>query len=178
MEKEKKQGSIWRYIGFAALTYVVISVAAGVCSVLRGMVQGEEAARVTWFVILELFLIPVLFLVAGYFVSVKYEAKRWSAWKVLVPAAVFSALLLGLWYAVLEFYVILNLPTAEGGYALDLFLRNIRVVHEYEYTVLAKTDGYRNVILPLVHFGWRIIYWMFFLWGNRRYAAKNKENRK
>ncbi len=175
METEKKGKKFWRSLGMAALCYVLISLVAGVCSVLRVSMQGEEGAKVSGFVVLEVFLVPVLFLIAGYVSSAKCELGKIKFYKLFLGAVLFSGALLALWYGVLEAYVVCNLPVAEGSYALDLFLRKITVVIDYEVMYLREADVYRYVLLPLIHFVFRIVYWLFYLWGNRMYCTKQKE---
>ena len=178
MEKEKTQRKAGRYAGFAALSYLIISVIAGVLSVMRVAIQGEQKAEVNGFVVFEFLLIPVLFLLAGYVCSVKGRFEKLKAARVLLAATGFSVLLLVMWYVLLDVYVVLNLPVAEGSYMIDLFLRKTIIVKEYVYLYLSETNGYRYVILPLIHFVIRIIYWLLFLGGNRIYTAKQGEAKK
>ena len=157
---------------------MVISVIAGVCSVIRRSIQGGNDGTVSWFMIVELVLIPVLFYVAGGIGSKKYEFQKFKTGKVWLFSLLFSAALLGLWYVLLEGYVILNLPAAEGSYALDMFLRKTTVVQEYEVKYLSETDGYKYVILPLIHFVFRMVYWLLYSLGNRKYALEQKAREK
>ncbi len=177
-EKKENQSKFGKSVLWAVVSYVVISVIAGVCSVVRGSVQGDARATVSWFVILELFLFPILFYIAGYLGSKKYEFEKFKTYKVWVFAGVFSAALLGLWYLLLEVYVMLNLPAAEGSMALDLFLRKITVVQDYTVLYLKETNGYKYVILPLIHFVFRLVYWLLYALGNRKFALAQKEKRR
>lgn len=172
---EKKEGKFGKSILWTVLTYVVISIIAGVCSVMRGSMQGDGETTVNWFGITEVFLLPLLFYIAGYVGSKKFDFAKFKTYKVWLFTIGFSAVLLALWYVLLEVYVLLNLPVAEGCLALDLFLRKITVVQEYEILYLAETDGYKYLILPLIHFVFRILYWVFYALGNRKYAAEQKE---
>lgn len=174
MEKKEKTGKFGKSVLWAVASYLVISVIAGVCSVIRGSMQGESGATVSWFVILELVLFPVLFYVAGYLGSKKYEFEKFKTYKIWLCSVGFSAVLLLLWYVLLEAYVVLNLPVAEGSLAPDLFLRKLTVVQEYEVKYLKETDGYRYVILPLIHFVFRMVYWLLYSLGNRKYAVTQK----
>ena len=174
MEKREKTSKFGKSVLWAVVSYLVISVIAGVCSVIRGSVQGDSAAMVTWFMIVELVLVPVLFYVAGYWGSSKYEFQKFAAYKVWLFSFLFSAALLGLWYVLLEAYVVLNLPAAEGSYALDLFLRGTTVTQDYTVLYLSETDGYRYVILPIIHFVFRLVYWLLYSLGNRKYALAQK----
>lgn len=171
METEKKQSKFGKSVLWAVLSYVVISVIAGIFSVL-----GNKAQVTAWMVI-EVFLFPVLFVIAGYIGSKKYEFEKFKTYKVWAFSAGASAILLGLWYVLLSGYVVLNLPVAEGFRAVDLFLRKITVVQEYEIKYLSQTDLYRYLVLPLLHFVVRIVYGLFYGLGNRMYAAK-QENRR
>lgn len=175
MEKKEKTSKFGKSVLWAVLTYLAISIIAGVCSVIRGSVQSGNDAKVSWVMILELVLFPMLFYVAGYLGSKKYEFKKFATYKVWLFSFLFSAALLGLWYVLLEAYVVLNLPAAEGSYALDLFLRRTTVVQEYEVKFLAETDGYKYVILPLIHFVFRMVYWLLYALGNKKYARMQKE---
>jgi len=175
METEKKGKKLWRSLGVATLCYVLISVLAGVCSVLRGGMQGDEGAKALGFVVFEVVLIPVLFLIAGYVVSAKLKLEKIKFYKLFLGAILFSGVLLALWYVAMTGYVLFNLPAAEGSYALDLFLRKITVVIDYEVKYLKETDGYKYGLLPAIHFVFRIVYWLFYLWGNRMYCTKQKE---
>ena len=169
MEKEKKQQKFGKKIGWAILTYVVISFLVGISREMRIALQEGKAANGSGVLILEFVLVPVLFLLAGYLCSAGFGLGKFKTYRVLLLSAGFSGLLLLLWYIFLELYVVLNLPVAEGGYALDLFLRKIIMVQGY------RTDTYRDVILPLLHFILRIVYWLFYLWGNRVYVSKQKK---
>ncbi len=177
-EKKEKQSKFGKSVLWAVVSYVVISVIAGVCSVVRGSVQGDARATVSWFAILEIVLFPVLFYIAGYVGSKKYEFEKFKTYKVWLFAGVFSAALLGLWYLLLEVYVMLNLPAAEGSMALDLFFRKITVVQDYAVLYLKETDGYKYVILPLIHFVFRLVYWLLYALGNRKYALAQEEKRR
>ena len=177
-ETKENQSKFGKSVLWAVVSYVVISVIAGVCSVVRGSVQGDARATVSWFAILEIVLFPVLFYIAGYVGSKKYEFEKFKTYKVWLFAGVFSAALLGLWYLLLEVYVMLNLPAAEGSMALDLFFRKITVVQDYAVLYLKETDGYKYVILPLIHFVFRLVYWLLYALGNRKYALAQKEKRR
>lgn len=160
--------SIVRKAGVIVLSYVVISLIAVFTALIRQSVRGMNSdVKVTWWEVMQLFIVPGLFLVAGYIGTAKCGLKKLKWYWVLLAAVVFSALLLVLWYVWLEGYVLCNLPAAEGGYAIDLLLRKTIITYGYEYTYLAKTDKYRYVVLPLIHFVVRILYWLCYLWGNR-----------
>ncbi len=174
MEKKEKTSKFGKSMLWAVVSYVVISVIAGVCSVARSSMQGGSGVTVSWFVILELILFPVLFYIAGYLGSKKCGFEKFKTYKVWLLSAGFSAVLMLLWYVVLEVYVLLNLPAAEGSFALDLFLRKITVVQDYEVLYLKETDGYKYVILPLIHFVFRLVYWLLYALGNRKYAMEQK----
>ncbi len=174
MEKKEKTGKFGKSVLWAVLSYVVISVIAGICSVIRGSVTGDNDGVVSWFMIVELVLIPVLFYIAGSLGSKKYEFRKFGTGKVWLFAFLFSAALLGLWYVLMVPYVLLNLPAAEGSYALDLFLRKTTVTQDYVVLYLKETDGYKYVILPLIHFVFRMIYWLLYALGNRNYAQEQK----
>lgn len=178
MEKKEKTSKFGKSVLWAVLSYLVISIIAGICSVIRGSVQGEDAASVTWFMFVELVLIPVLFYVAGGIGSKKYEFQKFKTGKVWLFSFLFSAALLGLWYVLLEGYVLFNLPAAEGSYALDLFLRKTTVIQDYTVLYLSETDGYKYVILPLIHFVFRMVYWLLYSLGNRKYAMEQKAKEK
>ena len=178
MEKKEKTSKFGKSVLWAIASYVVISVIAGICSVIRGNVQGESDTTVTWFMIVELILFPVLFYVAGSVGSRKYEFKKFKTGKVWLFAFLFSAVLLGLWYVLMVPYVLLNLPAAEGSYALDLFLRKTTVIQDYTVLYLSETDGYKYVILPLIHFVFRMVYWLLYSLGNRKYALEQKAREK
>lgn len=157
-----------RRAGVIVLSYVVISLIAVLTALIRQSVRGTDSnVRLTWWEVLQFFIVPGLFLAAGYIGTAKCGLKRLNGYRVLLAAVVFSALLLGLWYVWLEGYVLCNLPAAEGSYAADLLLRKSMITYGYEYTYLANTDTYRYVVLPLIHFGVRILYWLCYLWGNR-----------
>lgn len=175
MEKKEKTSKFGKSVLWAVLSYLVISVIAGVCSVIRRSIQGGNDGSVSWFMIVELVLIPVLFYVAGRLGSKKYEFQKFATYKVWLFSFIFSVALLGLWYVLMVPYVLLNLPAAEGSYALDLFLRKTTVTQEYTVLFLSETDGYKYVILPLVHFVFRFVYWLFYALGNRNYAREQKE---
>ena len=174
---KEKQNKFGNCVLWTVLCYVVISVIAGVCSVIRGMVPGAEGNGISWFVVVEFVLFPVLFYVAGYFGSKKGGWERFKSGKVWLFSFVFSAVLLVLWYVLLELYVVFNLPVAEGSLVLDLFLRKITVVQEYAVKYLRETNVYRYGILPGIHFVFRILYWLLYMLGNRKYASAQKENR-
>lgn len=174
--KKEKQGKFWKSVLWAVLSYVVISVMAGVCHVVAGSMQSDVSTKIPWFVILEVVLFPVLFFAAGYWGSKKYEFEKFKAYKVWIFAIAFSAVLMLLWYVMLEVYVMLNLPAAEGSFALDLFLRRTTVVKDNAVLFLKETDGYKYVILPLIHCVFRLLYWLLYALGNRKYALDQKEN--
>ena len=176
MEKKEKTGKFGKSVLWAVVSYVVISVIAGVCFAVRGSVQGESGTAVSWFSILEVILFPVLFYAAGYLGSKKYKFEKFKTYKILLFSFGFSAVLMLLWYVVLEGYVMLNLPAAEGSIALDFFLRKIIVVRDYAVLYLKETPGYKNVLLPLIHFVFRLVYWLLYALGNRRYVSVQKEN--
>ena len=173
MEKKEKTGKFGRCVLWTVLSYVVISVIAGVCSVIRGAVQGGTNG-VTFWMVVELLLVPVLFVLAGYLGTVKCGFDRFKSYKVWLFAALFSGVLLALWYLLLEVYVVFNLPVAEGVSAIDMFLRRVTVVENYTVLFLSQTDGYRYGILPMIHFVVRIVYWLLYLWGNRIGVSKEK----
>ena len=176
MEKKEKTSKFGKSVFWTVLSYVVISVIAGVCSLVRGSMQGGSGATISWFMIPELILFPVLFYTAGYLGSKKYEFEKFKTYKIWLFSIGFSAVLMLLWYVMLEIYVVFNLPVAEGCLALDLFLRKITVVQDYSVLYLRETNGYKYVILPLIHFGFRMIYWLLYALGNRRYVSVQKEN--
>ena len=180
MEKsgKKETGSKFgKSVLWTVLSYVVISVIAGVCSVLRGgMAEGSTGELL--FMIFELVLFPVLFYVAGYMGSKKYDFEKFKGYKAWLFIFGFSGLLLLLWYILLDVYVLLNLPVAEGSLGLDLFLRKITVVIDYTVLYLKETDLYRYGILPVIHFVFRMLYWLFYVLGNRRYALAQIEKKR
>lgn len=169
---EKKRSKFGKSMGWAILTYVVISVIAGALWIVCGFGRGEGASKVSGEAVLMLVLVPVLFLLAGYIGSVVHEFEKFKTHRVWLFAAGFSLFLLLLWYVQKDLYVVLNLPAGVGGYALDVFFRKTTVVRDYEVLFLANTDGYKYAVLPLLHFVFRIIYWLFYLWGNRIYVSK------
>ncbi len=175
MEKKEKTGKLGKSVLWAVLSYVEISVIAGICAVIRGSVQSGSDTSVSWFMFVELVLFPVLFYVAGYLGSKKYEFTKFATYKVWLFSFAFSAVVLGLWYVLLVPYVLLNLPAAEGSYVLDMFLRETTIVREYEILFLENTDVYKYVILPLVHFVFRMVYWLLYALGNRKVARDRKE---
>ena len=170
MEKTSKFG---KSVLWTVLSYVVISVIAVVCSVIRGSVQGGTNGVTVWMIV-EFLLFPVLFVLAGYLGTVKCGFGKFKSYMVWLFAVVFSGALLALWYFVLEMYVLLNLPVAEGVSAIDMFLRRVTVVKEYTVLFLSETEGYRYGILPMIHFVMRIVYWLLYLWGNRMGVSKEK----
>ncbi len=171
MEKKEKTGKFGKSVLWAVLSYVVISVIAGVCYVL----QGGGGSKVSGFMIFELILFPVLFYAAGYLGSKVFNFEKFKTYKIWLFATCFSAVLLLLWYVFRELYVVLSLPAEVGSLALDLFLRKITVVQDYEVLYLKETDGYKYVILPLIHFVFRLVYWLLYALGNRKYALEQKE---
>lgn len=174
-EKKDKTGKFGKSVLWAVASYAGISLIAVVCSVLRGGIQGGGNSGISWFVILETILFPILFYVAGCVGSKKCEFEKFKTYKIWLFSFAFSAVLLLLWYVLLEVYVILNLPVAEGVRTVDLFLRKITVIRDYEVKYLAETDGYKYGILPLIHFVFRIIYCLLYSLGNKKYAAVKKE---
>ncbi len=171
MEKKEKTGKFGKSVLWAVLSYVVISVIAGVCYVMH----GGNGSKVSWFMIVELILFPVLFYGAGYLGSKKFELEKFKTYKVWLFAAGFSAVLMLLWYFLMDAYVMLSLPAEVGSLALDLFLRKTIVVQDYEVLYLMETDGYKYVLLPLIHFVFRLVYWLLYALGNRKYATGQKE---
>lgn len=168
------KGSVKR-AGWPVLSYVVISLLAVVLAVIRLAIRGEDSdVKVTWWELLQLFLVPALFFAAGYLGAAKCGLEKRKPQQAFLAAVIFSAVLLGLWYVWLEGYVLCNLPAAECGTALDLWLRKRMIVDGYEYTWLANTDMYRYAVLPLLHFAVRILCWMCYLWGNRKAASRRR----
>lgn len=159
--------------GWLVLSYVVISLLAVVLVVLRQMVRGGDSdVMVTWWELLQLFIVPALFFAAGCLSTAMGGLKRIKTSKAFLTAVIFSAVLLGLWYVWMDGYVLCNLPAAECGIAIDLWLRKRMIAYGYEYTWLANTDMYRYAVLPLLHFAVRVLCWMCYLWGNRRTAPR------
>lgn len=171
-ERKETKSKFGKSVGWAILTYVVISVIAGVLWFACGFARGEGASKVSGGAVLLLFLMPVLFLLAGYIGSKVNEFGKFKTYKVWLFATGFSLLLLLLWYVFEGLYVVLNLPVGVGGYALDVALRKTTIVRDYEILFLANTNAYKYAVLPLIHFVFRIIYWLFYLWGNRMYVSK------
>lgn len=174
VKKEKKKDFVKKLI-WAGVSYAAISIIAGICSVLRNSIQGDNGAEISWFVILETVLFPVLFYVAGYLGSKRNDFTRFKAGMFWLLAVGFSAVLMLEWYVTLELYVLSNLPAAEGSLTLDLFLRKITVVQDYAVLYLKETTWYKGMLLPLIHFAFRLIYWLLYALGNRRYALAKKE---
>ena len=174
-EKQEEQGLFGKSILWTVLSYVGISVIAAVCSVIRGGMQGENGSAVSGFVIFEAVLFPVLFFAAGYFGTKIFGFEKFKVYKVWLLSFGFSAVLMLLWYVLLELYVVFNLPVAEGSLVPDLFLRKITVVQDYEIKYLKETDGYKYVLLPLIHFFLRLIYCMLYALGNRKYVLAKRE---
>lgn len=161
--------------GWPVLSYSVISLLAVVLAVVRLVVRGEDSdVKVTWWELLQLFFVPALFFAAGYLATAKCGLKKIKAQTAFLAAMIFSALLLGLWYVWLDGYVLCNLPAAECGIAIDLWLRKRMIAYGYEYTYLANTDMYRYAVLPLLHFAVRVLCWMCYLWGNRKAVSRRK----
>lgn len=161
--------------GWPVLSYIVISLLAVVLAVVRLVVRGEDSdVKVTWWELLQLFFVPALFFAAGYLATAKCGLKKIKAQTAFLAAMIFSALLLGLWYVWLDGYVLCNLPAAECGIAIDLWLRKRMIAYGYEYTYLANTDMYRYAVLPLLHFAVRVLCWMCYLWGNRKAVSRRK----
>ena len=174
MEKKENRKKFGMSVLWTVLTYVAISVIAGICSVLRGgMADGIDTGF--WFQMFEMVLFPILFYVAGYVGSQKYDFEKFKGYKVWLFIVGFSGILLLLWYILLDAYVLLNLPAAEGSIALDLFLRKITVVIDYSVLYLKETDLYKYGILPMIHFVFRVLCWLFYLFGNRKYASAQME---
>ena len=174
-EKREEQGLFGKSVLWTVVSYVVISAIAGVCSVVRSGIQGESGATVSGFVVFEAVLFPVLFFIAGYFGAKIFGFEKFKTYKVLLFSLGFSAALMLLWYVLLSVYVVFNLPVAEGSLAPDLFLRKITVVQDYTVLYLKETDGYKYVLLPLIHFCLRFVYWVLFALGNRKYVVAKKE---
>ncbi len=174
-EKKEKTGKFGKSVLWAVAGYAVISLIAGICSVLRGNIQGSDNTGISGFVVFEMILFPVLFYIAGYAGSKKCDFEKFKTYKIWLFSFAFSAVLLLLWYVLLDLYVLLNLPAAEGVRTIDLFLRKITVVQDYEVKYLSETDGYKYAMLPLIHFVLRIIYWLLYSLGNKKYAAAKKE---
>ena len=169
-EKKEKTGKFGKSVLWAVASYVVISLIAGTCAILRG-----DKTEISGFVVFEMILFPVLFYIAGYVGSKKCEFEKFKTYKIWLFSFAFSAVLLLLWYVLLELYVLLNLPAAEGVRTIDLFLRKITVVQDYEVKYLSETDGYKYAMLPILHFAFRMIYWLLYSLGNKKYAAVKKE---
>ena len=180
MEKSEKKETGKKFgksVVWAILSYVVISVIAGVCSVLRGgMEEGSNGEL--WFMMFELVLFPILFYVSGYIGSKVYDFEKFKGYKAWLFIFGFSGLLLLFWYVLLEVYVLLNLPAAEGSLALDLFLRKVTVVIDYAVLYLKETDMYKYGILPGIHFVFRMLYWLLYVLGNRKYAMVQIERKR
>lgn len=174
MEKKEKTSKFGKCALWTVLGYVVISLIAVVGSIIRRAVQGESDG-VTFWMIVEVLLFPALFVLAGYLGTVKYKFDKFKSYKVWLFAALFSGVLLALWYLGRDAYVLLNLPAAEGVSAIDMFLRKITVVQNYTVLYLYETVGYAYGILPLLHFVMRIVYWLLYLWGNRLAVSKEKK---
>ncbi len=153
--------------GAAVLSYVVIYVIAVVLAVIRISLKADSAEKISFYEIMQVVIIPALFYIAGYYVTESFELPKMNAKTVWIASAVFAAVLLGIWYLSLETSALLNLPVAQGCYALDHWLRKINIVYEYEYTTLAKTDMYRYATLPLLYFAADILCWLCYFWGNR-----------
>lgn len=164
--------NIMQRVGLAALTYVIIYVLAVVLAVFSVSVRESGSAETGAWDVVQFFVFPALFFGAGCLVTAKCELPKLNARRVLLAAVCFGGVLLGLWYLSLEASVMLNLPVAQGCYALDHWLRKINIVYKYEYTYLAKTDMYRYVTLPLLYFVLDVLYWMCYLWGNRFCVTK------
>lgn len=180
MEKSNQKESGKKFgkcVLWMVLSYVVLSVIAGICSVLRGGMEAGSNGELV-FMILEFVMFPMLFYVAGYVGSKKYDFEKFKTYKVWLFLLGFSGILLLFWYVLLDLYVLLNLPAAEGSIALDLFLRKIIVVIDYEVLYLKETDLYRYLILPLIHFVFRVIYLVFYALGNRTYAVAQLEKKR
>ena len=173
METETKKKSV-SCVLWASVAYIVISIITAMFSKIRNIGNDGGKPEITVWIVLEVFFVPLLFLLAGYIITAGKEYGKIKTWKILFGAVLFSGLMLALWYVLLEIYVLLNLPANEGILALDLFLRKTIVLREYEYLYLSETNGYRYVILPLIHFVIRVVHWLFFLWGNRWCVAKRK----
>jgi len=173
-EKSKKfgKGVIW-----TVASYVVISVIAGICWVAYGFGRGAGSAKVSGEAIVMLIVMPVLFLVAGLIGTRMFRLEKLKAHKVWLFSIVFSLFLLLLWYVLDGVYVVLNLPTGVGSYALDVALRKTIIVDEYEVKYWANTNTYKYVVLPLIHFLFRVIYWLFYLWGNRIGVSSEKKQK-
>ena len=177
MEKSEKGTKFGKSVFGAIISYVIISVIAGVCSVLRGGMDAGSNAEL-WFMMFEFVLFPALFYAAGYVGSKIYDFEKFKGYKAWLFMVGFSGILLLFWYILLEAYVLLNLPAAEGSIALDLFLRKITVVIDYSVLYLKETPLYKYGILPVIHFVFRLLYWLFYVLGNRKYALVQKERRR
>ena len=163
MEKKKFGKSvIW-----TVASYVVISVIAGICWILWGFGRGAGSAKVSGEALVMLAVVPVLFLLAGVMGAKTRVHDKLKASKVVLASLVFSLVLLLLWYVCNGVYVVLNLPAGVGSYALDVALRKTIIVDEYEVKYWANTNTYKYVVLPLIHFVFRMLYWLFYLWGSR-----------
>ena len=164
---EGKRNGFAGHACFAFVSYIVISIIVAFFSGMRQSFQKNDGAGISVWVVLLFFIVPLLFFLAGYLGTTKFGFEKLKVHRVLLWSTVFSAVLLGLWYVLLELYALCNLPAAEGSYLPDLWLRKTIVTYGYEYRYLQETDLYRYVILPLIHFVFRIIYWLFYMWGNR-----------
>lgn len=171
---ESKWKKFAKSAGSAVLSYVVISLLVAVLAVIRMSLPEGEEGGVTWWEILQFLVIPVLFYGLGYLLTDKFGFGKIKWYGVLIGSVVFSGVLFAMWYVLLDAYVLLNLPAAEGSYAIDLWLRKILIVKDYVYLYLAETDAYRYVILPLLHFLFRILYWLLYFLGNRRCIRKSE----
>lgn len=156
----------------AVLSYVVIYVIAVVLAVVRISLKEDSSEGISFYEIIQVVIIPALFYIAGYYVTARFEFPKMNAKVVWIASAVFAAVLLGIWYLSLETSAMLNLPVAQGCYALDHWLRKINIVYEYEYTTLAKTNMYRYATLPLLYFVADILCWLCYFWGNRVCVGK------
>lgn len=174
-EKNEKKGMFGKSVLWTVLSYVGIYIVAILCWMIRGKVQGETNG-ITFWMILELFLIPALFAVMGYLGTVKWGLGKFKSGKVWLFAFLFSGIFLVLWYLLRDVYVLINLPVVEGTVVIDMFLRRVTLVRDYTVLFLSQTHGYKYGILPMIHFVMGIIYWLLYLWGNR--MGVSKENYK
>lgn len=177
MEKSEKKSKLGKCVLWTVLSYLVISVLMGICSVLRnGLEEGSTTEIV--FMFFEFALVPILFYVAGYVGTKKFDLEKFKIYKVCLIAIGFSGVLLLLWYVFLELYVLLNLPAAEGSIGLDMFLRKITVMVDYTVLYMEQTDLYKFGILPGIHCLFRVLYWILYYLGNRKYALAQAELQK
>ena len=152
--------------GAAVLSYVVICVIAAVLAVIGKSMKGDSSAEVGFGDVVQFVLFPAVFYAAGYFVTNKFDFPKMNGKVVMIAAAVFSGVMVLLWFAARGAYVALDLPVVQGSYALDHWLRKINIVEDYEYKYLSESNVYPNVILPILFFVLNFVYWLCYLWGN------------